>query len=380
MADGYKDFIAGTVGGFSGKLLDYPFDTVKVLLQTQNTFASSSSSPVTSASTASNATKSAVSAINPISSSPLTSTTFIQQAASQIPKSLHPPPPTSAPAAAPVYRGAIHCLTHTIETRGFLSLYNGLPSPLIGSMAENAVLFLSYGYVKRALGETEEKELGLWKMAMAGGVAGGIVSFVLNPFEVIKVQMQVMNSASTSTTSAAGGVATKARTYNGFMDCVIQTIKNDGIVRGLYRGQASLLLREIPGNFCWYGVYEGVCLSQIPEGGTKRDLSISTHLLGGAAAGVAYWTAFYPADTVGSQMRANPDYASKKFMDIFMEIYKREGVSGLYRGWGITAMRAAPAHALIFAMYEQTMGMFRRWDPETEDSIDKRSGSISHSS
>ena len=36
MADSWVDFIAGTVGGFAGKLCDYPFDTVKVLLQTQN--------------------------------------------------------------------------------------------------------------------------------------------------------------------------------------------------------------------------------------------------------------------------------------------------------------------------------------------------------
>ena len=107
---------------------------------------------------------------------------------------------------------------------------------------------------------------------------------------------------------------------------------------------------------------------------------MSTHLLGGAAAGVSYWTAFYPADTVGSQMRANPEYASKSFMDVFRKIYKREGWKGLYRGWGITALRAAPAHALIFAMYEQTMGVFRRYDPDTEDCIDKRSGSISHAS
>jgi len=47
---------------------------------------------------------------------------------------------------------------------------------------------------------------------------------------------------------------------------------------------------------------------------------------------------------------------------------------------GITALRAAPAHALIFAMYEKTMDLFRKFDPQVEDSIDKRSGSISHSS
>ncbi|KAL7551532.1 hypothetical protein ACHAWF_014718 [Thalassiosira exigua] len=344
MAEGYKDFIAGTIGGFSGKLLDYPFDTVKVLLQTQNSL--SQSAPSASASAAvSPAVRSAAAA-----------------------------GAESAP-ASPVYRGAIHCLTHTVETRGFLSLYQGLSSPLLGSMAENAVLFLIYGEAKRLMGERPgEKDLSLLQLAMAGGVAGGIASFALNPFEVIKVQMQVMNSAASSSAKGA------ARKYNGVLDCVLQTVRNEGIVKGLYRGQSSLLIREIPGNFCWYGVYEGVCLTQIPEGGTKRDLGISTHLLGGAAAGVAYWTAFYPADTVGSQMRANPKYASRGFIEIFLDIYKKEGWLGLYRGWGITAIRAAPAHALIFAMYEQTMGLFRRFDPETEDFLDRRSGSISHSS
>jgi len=53
-------------------------------------------------------------------------------------------------------------------------------------MAENAVLFLSYGEVKRMLGERPGEELSLLQLATAGGVAGAIVSFVLNPFEVIK--------------------------------------------------------------------------------------------------------------------------------------------------------------------------------------------------
>jgi len=100
------------------------------------------------------------------------------------------------------------------------------------------------------LGENEGgKELNLFQLATAGGVAGGIVSFVLNPFEVIKVQMQVMNS----TANSANNTATAVRKYSGVMDCVLQTIKNEGIVKGLYRGQTSLLLREMPGNFCWYG-------------------------------------------------------------------------------------------------------------------------------
>lgn len=55
-------------------------------------------------------------------------------------------------------------------------------------MAENAVLFLCYGEVKRLLGErpSEGKELSLIQLAMAGGVAGAIGAFVIGPFEVIK--------------------------------------------------------------------------------------------------------------------------------------------------------------------------------------------------
>jgi hypothetical protein len=226
MAEGYRDFVAGTVGGFSGKLLDYPLDTVKVLLQTQNSLSSSSNSTATS---------------TPISSPSSASTPSTMTT-------------TTTTTNGRVYRGAMHCLRHTIETRGFLSLYNGMTSPLLGAMAENAVLFLTYGEVRRMMGERpgeEGGELGLLQLAMAGGVAGAIGAFVLNPFEVLKVQMQVMNSAAVvdGSSSSVVNAMTTRRKYSGTMDCFVQTVRNEGIVKGLYRGQTSLLLREVPGNF-----------------------------------------------------------------------------------------------------------------------------------
>ena len=56
MVEGYRDFVAGTVGGFSGKLLDYPLDTVKVLLQTQNSLSSSTTTPSAASASASSTT------------------------------------------------------------------------------------------------------------------------------------------------------------------------------------------------------------------------------------------------------------------------------------------------------------------------------------
>ena len=288
-----NDVVAGTAAGLAGKLVDYPLDTVKVLLQTQGD--------------------------------------------------------------QPRYRGAWHCLRHTVETKGVTSLYTGLSAPLVGSMAENAVLFWAYHHCKQALGEGPGKELSLWQLSLAGAGAGAVVPFAQTPFEVVKCRLQVQSSA------AAG-----FRQYKGPVDVIVQTIKTEGIVKGLYRGNVSTLARDIPGNFVWYGIYEGVCMWMTPTGGTKADLGPSAHLLGGALSGVGYWTAFYPADTVKSMIQTNPDHNGKGFVETLVGLYTKEGIRGLYRGWGVTAARAAPAHALIFAVYEQTMKVLKQQSSERE--------------
>ena len=48
------------------------------------------------------------------------------------------------------------CFSKTLAESGFFSLYRGLSAPLLGSMAECASLFVSYGYVKKFLGVDEE--------------------------------------------------------------------------------------------------------------------------------------------------------------------------------------------------------------------------------
>jgi hypothetical protein len=143
MGRSWTDFIAGTGGGFIGKLFDYPFDTVKVLLQTQDVVGYK----------------------------------------------------------GPKYTGAIHCLKHTVETGGVMSLYKGISSPLLGSMAENAVLFLSYGIFKDLLGGQDAaargEDVSLFRLSLAGAGAGAVVPCVLTPVELVKCRLQVQNSINT---------------------------------------------------------------------------------------------------------------------------------------------------------------------------------------
>ena len=64
---------------------------------------------------------------------------------------------------------------------------------------------------------------------------------------------------------------------------------------------------------------------------------------------------FCPADTVKSVVQTNPEFSDETFLTVFKNIYRAEGIRGLYRGWLITVIRAVPAHAAIFAVYEQVM-------------------------
>lgn len=274
------DLIAGSVGGCLAKLFDYPADTVKVLLQSQQ-------------------------------SQRMT---------------------------------AWSCLQATVRERGVASLYQGITSPLIGAVAENAVLFWAYAGFQRLLTSPDKHELTTWQRSCAGAGAGFAVSFVLTPVELVKCRMQVQNAPNV------------IAQYEGPWDVLTKTWRREGI-RGLFRGHASTMLREIPGNFCFFGVYELVCQLLLPEGGTReKDLDVVSTLTAGSLSGIAYWTAFFPADTVKTVMQTRQlAGADVSFTRCFAEMYRAQGIRGLYRGYGITIARAAPATAIIFVGYEYTL-------------------------
>eukprot|EP00943_MAST-04B_sp_MAST-4B-sp1_P003782 g3782.t1 len=307
-----KDFIAGTVSGFAGKIVEHPFDTVKVLLQTQE-------NPATSA-IINNTTTTTHNALKSVSSA----TTIIN--------------PSSR------YTSSWHCLQHTYQTKGFFGLYKGLSSPLFGSMFELAVLFATVGQFRQLLGETENgPPIPVYKHALAGFGAGFIVPLILTPVELIKCRLQVQQS-----------IRNDFNNYKGPLDCIKQIVKSEG-VQGLWRGNFGTTMRELPGNAFWFGTYEAACCFSTPQNGTKDDLTPLHHMACGASAGVAYWTSNYWADTVKSKIQTDPKCQGANFFNVLNNIIKTEGIRGLYRGWFVTVLRAAPTHAVIFAAYEQTM-------------------------
>jgi solute carrier family 25 carnitine/acylcarnitine transporter 20/29 len=121
-----KDVFAGTCGGITVTLLGHPFDTVKVLLQTQ-------------------------------------------------------------PAKNPIYSGPIDAATKVIKAEGFGGLYKGVTSPLAGQMFFRAGLFFGYARAKEVVGVSPDDPLSYFKAGSLAWLAGTMFE---SPIDLFKSQWQ----------------------------------------------------------------------------------------------------------------------------------------------------------------------------------------------
>ncbi|KAJ1878815.1 hypothetical protein LPJ57_003195 [Coemansia sp. RSA 486] len=281
------EFAAGTMGGWAQVVVGHPFDTIKVRMQTQP----------------------------------------------------HPP----------IYSGGMDCLRATIKGEGMGGLYKGVTSPLAGIGFCNAVVFAANGFFLRLLQSGSSEPLSLGQKAAAGGLAGGVMSFLNCPVELLKVKLQ--------TQTAAMAVAGH-KPYTGVFNCGVRTFQERGIT-GLYRGLGITILRDIPSFWAYFGLYEGLKSALVYRRLGVADGSKSNggeQFLAGGFAGISAWLTAYPQDVIKSRMQM--DYKYKSTSDAFKALL-HESRGGnwriFFRGFGPTILRAFPANAATFVAYEWTM-------------------------
>eukprot|EP00667_Euglena_gracilis_P016372 EG_transcript_17132 len=284
--DGIRELVSGMLAGFVCKVVEYPLDTVKVLMQTQAT-------------------------------------------------------PT----------GPVETVLRVQREHGLRSLYQGLSSPLVGSMLECSILFVAFDYVKKVLGAEDDSlssTVPKWKVCLSGASGGMMTACVLTPIELIKCRLQIQQGAE--------------RLYQGPIDCLVKTVKEGGL-RGLWKGNVSCLARELPGNAAWFGAYDTI-IKQVQRQyriERREDVPLKWSAVAGAFAGTAYWLIPYPADTVKSRIQTNPAYQGMSFVQVLQTVVREEGFGGLYRGCGLTCARAIPSNALIFYFHAMASNFLTRY-------------------
>lgn len=302
-----KDISYGSFAGTVGKIVEFPFDTVKVRLQSQ---------------------------------------------------------PDHLPLQ---YTGPLDCFRQSLREGGIGNLYRGVSAPLFGAAAETACLFFAYRLAQDFLKSTiytthaEDKKLPLGALITAGAMSGGVTSLVLTPIELVKCRMQVPLQSPQDPSLSRSGLSAKSL---GPLAVIKDVHRREGL-KGFWRGQLGTLFRETGGSAAWFGSYECMTLyfkTQArlanPTSHEEPSLPLWQQMSSGALAGMMYNFMFFPADTIKSKIQTGELNTRPTFMNVGRELYRARGLKGLYSGCGITVARSAPSSALIFTIYEGLRGTF----------------------
>ena len=238
------------------------------------------------------------------------------------------------------YTSAWQTFKLTVKEEGFLGVYRGSSVPITSQVFINALAFSGDGFASKML-EPELKKgesMSTLNSYLSGCFGGLCQCIVLAPTDLIKCRLQVDDAA---------GFA--KRKYNGVMDCVVKTVKMDGI-SGLFRGMGVCAIREVPSLGFYFATYK-TCKHQLQQYIDPH----SSALIAGGIAGSASWFCIFPIDIIKTNIQVAPlGSVDAELGTIAMgkKLLKERGFRFFYRGLGVTLMRAFPVNAITFWFYE----------------------------
>ncbi|PRP87491.1 mitochondrial substrate carrier family protein [Planoprotostelium fungivorum] len=223
----------------------------------------------------------------------------------------------------PQYKGMVDCFNITVKQDGFAGLYKGVQSPLIGLSFFNAVQFMAYGRIKKLIKSfdvDQQADLTIKQYIVAGSLVGGVISFIECPIDFLKSQLQVPGSQ-----------------YKGLVDVSRQIASSRGVFPGWFQGLTATLIRDVPANAAYFGVYELVKGELRSEGESLQSMPAWKFLVSGGVGGMAYWTFTFPLDVIKSSIQTDKTIPQerkyKNYVDCATQIYRQQGTKGFFRGF-----------------------------------------------
>lgn len=197
----------------------------------------------------------------------------------------------------------------------------------------------------------------------AGSLGGTALVYVGQPLDTVKVKMQ-----------------TFPQLYKGMVDCFMLTLKQDGIIRGLYAGTIPAVAANVAENSVLFAAY-GLCQKAMANlTGVRRTEDLS--LLGNAWAG--FFAAFFsslslcPTELIKCQLQAMREVSSMKAApgervnfigpwQLTKRIIRTDGPTGLFRGLLSTIAREMPGYFFFFGGYETARQLLAKPGQNKED-------------
>ncbi|KAI1848391.1 hypothetical protein JX265_008827 [Neoarthrinium moseri] len=229
--------------------------------------------------------------------------------------------------------------------------YAGCTTLIIGNSAKAAIRFVSFEQYKRLLADENGKVTGP-RNVIAGFFAGVTESLIaVTPTESIK-------------TSLIDDRKRANPRMKGFLDAIPIIYKERGI-KGFFQGLVPTAARQSANSAVRFGSYTS--LKQLAESYTapgEKLGALGTFGIGGVAGAITVY-ATQPLDTIKTRMQsieAKSVYGNS-FRCASM-IFKQEGVLTFWSGAVPRLGRLILSGGIVFTMYEKTIDLFQKMDPE----------------
>lgn len=173
---------------------------------------------------------------------------------------------------------------------------------------------------------------------IAGGIAACGAVTATHPFETVKIRMQLQGELQSK--------GHQPHHYRGPLHGVRVIVKNEG-VRGIYRGLGTAYIYQILLNGCRLGFYDpmrkGLATLFLKN---EKAQNLGINMFCGALSGILGAAAGSPFFLVKTRLQSyspflpvGTQHRYRNAVDGLSQIYRAEGVGGLYRGIGAAMIR-----------------------------------------
>ena len=243
-----------------------------------------------------------------------------------------------------MYLHSLHCLSKTFRYEGFEGLYRGLLPPLLAVGPERTIKFL----VNDLLRGLSAKQNGYpwWMEILSGGCAGACQLLVTNPFEIIKIRLQLQGETARILKSK-GLPVPRPMSFS--------RVAADLGTSGLFKGAAACLLRDVPFGAIYFPAY-AACKDYLVRREYSGYASASNLLLAGTIAAVPAALLTTPADMVKTRLQVVPRAGETTYSgigDCIRKVYELEGPTAFFKGSAFRVARIAPQFGISLLCYEK---------------------------